>query len=158
MSQEIKELVRMANTDIRGHKTVLIGLSKVYGIGPSLSNALCETLNLDKSTKIGSLDPDQIKEIESAIANLSSKNIPSWAYNRQNDYDSGEDMHITGPKLKLTKEFDIRRMKKIKSYRGVRHMFNLPVRGQRTRGNFRKGSSVGVVKKSSPAKAGGKKK
>jgi small subunit ribosomal protein S13 len=38
-------------------------------------------------------------------------------------------------------------MKKIKSYKGIRHMFNLPVRGQRTKGNFRKGKSVGVVRK-----------
>ena len=42
---------------------------------------------------------------------------------------------------------DVRKMKKIKSYRGIRHMFNLPVRGQRTQGNFRKAGSVGVTKK-----------
>mgnify|MGYP003994385531 CR=1 FL=1 len=43
-----------------------------------------------------------------------------------------------GIDLKLRKEFDIKRLKKIKSYKGVRHNYNLPVRGQRTKANFRK--------------------
>jgi small subunit ribosomal protein S13 len=50
-----------------------------------------------------------------------------------------------GSELDLQKEFDIRRIKKIKSYKGVRHLLGQPVRGQRTRSHFRKkGPSVGV--------------
>jgi len=158
MAQEIKGLVRLANTDILGDKTVLYGLTKIKGIGSNFSNAICEKLSLEKTAKIGSLDDKKIEEMESAITNPSSINIPKWMFNRRFDFETGQDSHITGPKLKLTKEFDIRRMKKIKSYKGVRHMFNLPVRGQRTKGNFRKGASVGVVKKAAPAKAGDKKK
>jgi len=48
----------------------------------------------------------------------------------------------------MQKEFDIKRFRKMKSYRGLRHANKLPVRGQRTRSNFRaKGKTVGVRKK-----------
>ncbi len=147
MAQEIKNLIRLANTDIMGDTTIGYGLAKVYGVGLSFSNAICQVLDLEKTAPIGSLDEARVKEIEGVIADPASKGIPEWMRNRRSDHDTGEDIHITGPKLKLTKEFDLRRMKKIKSYRGVRHMFGLPVRGQRTKGNFRKGKSVGVVKK-----------
>ena len=147
MDQEIKKLVRLANTDIMGDKSVLHGLSKIHGIGLGFSGAICEVLNLDKKSKIGALDPNSIENIEKTIANPQSKNIPPWIYNRKFDIETGKDSHLIGPKLKLTKEFDLRRMKKIKSYKGIRHMFNLTVRGQRTKGNFRKGKSVGVVRK-----------
>jgi len=163
MAQEIKGLVRLANTDIKGEKPVLYGLARIYGLGVNFSNAVCEVLKIDKRTKIGALDEKTIQEIEYVINNPASKNIPKWTYNRRGDYDSGEDMHLTGPKLKLTQEFDVRKMKKIKSYKGIRHMYGLPVRGQRTRGNFRGGVSVGVMKKAittTPAKEekGAKKK
>lgn len=149
----MKKLVRLANTDIMGDKTVLYGLKKVYGVGLGFSNAVCQTLDVNKNEKIGALSDEKIKEIEQTILDPSSKGLPNWLYNRKFDIETGKDIHITGPKLKLTKEFDIRRMKKIKSYRGVRHMHGLPVRGQRTQGNFRRGKIVGVVKrKQQPAK------
>tara|TARA_Y100000310_G_scaffold110664_1_gene109100 strand:- start:3994 stop:4443 length:450 start_codon:yes stop_codon:yes gene_type:complete len=147
MTQEIRKLVRVANTDVMGDKTLLYGLAKIHGIGLGFSGAICEVLNLDKSSQIGALDKGTIENIENTIADPQSKNIPSWLYNRKFDIESGKDIHLIGPKLKLTQEFDLRRMKKIKSYKGIRHMFNLPVRGQRTKGNFRKGKSVGVVRK-----------
>ena len=147
MEHEIKKLVRLANTDIMGDRTVLHGLKKVYGVGLGFSNAVCQKLNVEKTQQIGALPEEKIREIEQAILDPASKGIPSWLYNRKFDLETGNDIHITGPKLKLTKEFDIRRMKKIKSYRGVRHMHGLPLRGQRTQGNFRKGKIVGVVKR-----------
>ncbi len=55
---------------------------------------------------------------------------------------------MTGPELDVTKKFDIQGKIDIKSYKGTRHMFGLPVRGQRTRSSFRKGKIVGVVRKS----------
>jgi small subunit ribosomal protein S13 len=147
MAEQIKNLIRIANTDIVGEKTIPHGLTKIKGIGKAFSDALCEVLNLDKKQKIGSLNEKNVKEIESAINNPKEKNMPTWLYNRKFDYNTGEDKHLTGPTLKLTQDFDLRRMKKIKSYKGIRHMFGLPARGQKTKGNFRKGKSVGVVKK-----------
>ena len=53
-----------------------------------------------------------------------------------------DDLILSNPAHNLGTKF----MKKIKSYRGIRHMFGLPVRGQRTRSNFRpnKGKVQGV--------------
>jgi len=90
----------------------------------------------------------KIKRIEELIIN--PVELPYWLYNRRKDLDSGKDMHILGSDLDLRKEFDIKRLKKIKSYRGLRHMGNLPLRGQRTRSHFRKrgkNKAVGVNKK-----------
>ena len=57
--------------------------------------------------------------------------------------------------LKMAKENDVKRMKTIRCYKGVRHAFNLPVRGQRTKSNFRrnKGKVMGV-KRNPNAKTG----
>jgi small subunit ribosomal protein S13 len=120
------------------------------------SNAVCNILNLDKTKKIGALDEKEVKDIEDLINN--SSKLPKWMLNRRRDYDTGEDLHIVGSKLKLRKEFDIKRLKKIRSYRGMRHAFGLPVRGQRTRGHFRKGRSVGVQKKKIQQQKKGNKK
>ena len=67
--------------------------------------------------------------------------------NRRKDIETGEDRHLVGVDLKFMQEQDIKRMIKIKSYKGVRHMFGLPVRGQRTRSSFRGGRTVGVIRK-----------
>ena len=70
--------------------------------------------------------------------------LPTYILNRRMDMDSGEDKHLLGSDLDLQKEFDIKRLKKIKSYKGYRHMSNLPLRGQRTRSNFRKNRAKGA--------------
>jgi small subunit ribosomal protein S13 len=69
--------------------------------------------------------------------------------NRRMDFETGENKHLNGFDLDLQKEFDIKRLKKIKSYKGYRHMSGLTLRGQRTRGNFRRNKmkSVGIKKK-----------
>lgn len=157
---KIKNIIRVLNTDIEGIVPLDKALRKVHGINFSISNAICKILNFDKHKKVGSLTPEEIKLIEDLIK-TSNKRIPSWLLNRRKDFDTGEDLHLTTTDLKLKKDFDIKRMKKIKCYKGVRHMQGLPVRGQRTKGHFRKGKSVGVTKKSvvkkSAPKAGGKK-
>ena len=69
--------------------------------------------------------------------------------NRRKDIESGETKHLIGSELELQKEFDIKRLKKIRSYRGLRHALGQPVRGQRTRSHFRakKRKAVGVLNK-----------
>jgi len=154
---DIKQIIRVLNTDIDGNKPLFMALKKIKGIGVNFSNIICNILTLDKRRKVGSLSPEEIKKIEALIEN--PKEIPSWALNRRKDYDTGNDLHITTSKLKLTQEFDLKRLKKIKSNRGLRHAWGLPVRGQRTRAHFRKGKSVGVQKKKiQQDKKGGKKK
>ena len=75
---------------------------------------------------------------------LKNTDVPKHLLNRRKDIESPEGKHLLGATLELTKEFDIKRLKKIKSYRGVRHTSGLPVRGQRTRSNFRKNRAKGA--------------
>ena len=70
--------------------------------------------------------------------------------NRKKDFLDGSDKHLITSNLDLAKELDIKRLKKIRSYRGLRHATGRPTRGQRTRSNFRKNrkKGVGIKKKS----------
>ena len=63
------------------------------------------------------------------------------------DLRTGEDLHIIGNRLEITVKRDIDRMKKMKSYKGVRHHMKLKVRGQRTKSTGRHGLVVGVVRR-----------
>jgi small subunit ribosomal protein S13 len=147
MEEKLKYIVRIAATDLEGAKPIGQTLTKIKGINFSLANAICNILPLEKTKKTGSLKEDEIKKIEEVIKEPIKKGIPSWMVNRQKDYDTGEDRHLTSSNLKLRTEFDIKRLRKIKSYKGFRHGVGLPVRGQRTKANFRKGKSLGVKRK-----------
>ena len=57
---------------------------------------------------------------------------------RCEDYETGVDKHLLGTDLDVTQENDIKRLKKIKAYRGIRHIHGQPSRGQRTKSNFRR--------------------
>ena len=73
--------------------------------------------------------------------------IKEFFKNRRLDIETGESTHKIGSDLDITKDFDIRRMKKMRSYKGIRHIQGQPVRGQRTRSHFRvRGKSTGVRK------------
>ena len=142
--QEI--LVRIMSTDIPGNKNIYIRFTKIKGVSFAISNAVCHILKYDKSKKIGDLTKDEIELISDTIKNI---NVPEFMKNRRYDFDSGKSRHLTITELDLSKEFDIKRLKKIKSYKGIRHSYGLPVRGQRTKSHFRrrgKNKVVGVKK------------
>lgn len=136
-----ERIVRILSKDIEGGMTVYSGLTKIKGISWSISNAVCKALNIDKKRKIGSLTEEEIKRISDF---MKAPKIPHFLTNRKKDFETGEDKHLTGVDLDLRKEFDIKRLKKIKSYRGLRHSLGQPVRGQRTKSHFRKNKSKGV--------------
>lgn len=141
-----EKIIRILARDIEGGMKVYAGLAKIKGISWGFSNALCHALKIDKNRKIGSLTQEEIKKISEFVKNPS---LPKFLLNRNFDFKTGEDKHLTGSDLELQKEFDIKRLKQIKSYRGYRHVLGLPSRGQRTRSNFRKnrGKGVGIKKK-----------
>jgi len=147
--KEKERIVRVMSKDIEGGMTIYAGLTKIKGISWAMANALCKTLKMDKKRKIGSLTPTEIEKLSEFVKNPT---FPKHLINRQKDFETGEDKHLTGSNLELQNEFDIKRLKKIKSYRGYRHMAGLPLRGQRTRSNFRKNRSkgVGIKKKKKP--------
>jgi len=143
-----ERVVRLLSEDIEGKTQLYPGLTRIKGVSWSLSNAICKILKFDKTKKIGALTDEELKVITEFIKN---PKVPAHLVNRRADFEAGEDKHLVGSNLDLTKEFDIKRLKKIKSYRGYRHMSGLPLRGQRTRSNFRKNRSkgVGIKKKTS---------
>ncbi len=145
---EFKYLVRIANTDLDGNKPIGTALRKVKGVGFQIANAVCYLAKVEKGKKTGELTDAEIKKLDERIK--SPKELPTWMFNRRKDYETGEDKHIILSDIRFTKDNDVKRLKKIKSYRGSRHTFGLPSRGQRTKSNFRKnkGKVTGVKKKS----------
>jgi small subunit ribosomal protein S13 len=150
--QEIKHLVRIANTDLQGPKQLHVALTKIKGISFMLSNIICNLAKIDKAKKVGTLSDDEVSKIDSIIKEPLKYKIPTWALNRRDDPETSSDMHLLGPDIKFVKENDIKIMKKMKSYKGMRHAGGLPVRGQKTKANFRRNkgrSSLGVKRKKS---------
>jgi len=142
-------IVRILSKDLEGKMAIYVGLTKIKGISWAISNAICKKLGIEKSKKIGSFTDDEIKKINEFMKN---SNFPLNIINRRKDFETGKDMHLIGSDLELKKEFDIKRLKKIKSYRGIRHTFGQPVRGQRTRSHFRSNRRKGAGIKKKGAK------
>jgi len=142
-----ERIVRILSKDIEGKMKVYPGLTKVKGVSWTISNAICILLGIKKTKKIGSLTEEEIKKISDFMKNPP---LPKHVLNRREDFETGEDKHLIGSDLELKKEFDIKRLKKIKSYRGFRHMAGLPLRGQKTKSNFRtnRRKGAGIKKKS----------
>ncbi len=144
------EIIRVYGNDIPGNKQVYTGLTYIKGISWATSNAICRLLNLDKKIKVSELTKEQVDKIE---AFLQKPNFYNFMNNYQRDYETGESKHILTNELDMTREFNIKRMKQIKSYKGMRHALKQPVRGQRTRSHFRTtGIVVGVKKSKGKAK------
>ena len=153
--QELKYFVRIANTDLDGNKPIGHALTKIKGISFMFSNAVLNVSMIEKTKKAGYLSEDQVSRIDDIIKEPSKFGIPQWLFNRKKDPEDGTNKHLLGATLAFIQDNDIKMMKKMKSYKGVRHSLGLPVRGQRTRSNFRrnKGKVMGVKKKEG-AKAG----
>ncbi len=140
-------IVRILQTDIPGKRNVYAGLTKIKGVSFSMSNTICYKLKIDKRKRIQDLDAKELGMISEIVKN---PQVPKFMMNRRLDIDTGADKHLITTELDLRKEFDIKRLKKIRSYRGSRHALGQPTRGQRTKSHFRKGGKnkvVGVRKK-----------
>ena len=150
MADNVKHLVRVCNTDLNGSKPLAYALRKIKGVGFSFANAVCVFAKVDNNKVTGTLSPQEVERLEKAIRSPDALGIPSWMVNRRKDYDTGEDTHLISADLKFQEENDIKMMKKVKSYKGLRHMKRLPVRGQKTKSNFRnkkKKGQLGVQRK-----------
>lgn len=146
---DFKHIVRIVNTDLDGHKPISHALKKIKGVSSIFANSLCLTTNINKTKKAGELSETEVKKINDVLKNPEGAGFPSWMLNRRKDYISGEDKHILTSDLDFVQNNDLRRLMKTKSNRGLRHAAGLPVRGQRTRSNFRrnKGKVQGVKRK-----------
>lgn len=151
VQKEIKTIVRVVNTDLDGDKPLILALTGIKGISHTMSKVVCSISGFDPNTKLKSLTESDIQKIENIIYNPTKFGIPSFLVNRRRDIETGKDLHFVAADLEMTRKFDIQKMINIKSYKGVRHMLGLPVRGQRTRSSFRKGRVVGVIRKAARA-------
>ena len=152
---EFKHLVRIANTDLDGNKPIAFALRKIKGVNFQFANAACAMANVSKSKKAGNLSEEEVKKLDEAVKDPTKHGAPDWMLNRRRNYEDNTNNHLTLGDLDFTKDNDIKIMKKIKSYRGMRHAFGLPVRGQRTKSNFRKNKGkVTGVKRKTGVKAG----
>lgn len=124
--------MRILGINIPNNKHLDIGLTSLYGIGLSRARTILKEVDIDPTIKADTLTVDQENAIRKII----------------------ETMSIEGT-LKREISANIKRLKDIKAYRGVRHMRRLPVKGQRTktnsrtvRGNVRKTMASGRRKES----------
>ncbi len=147
-----KYLVRIAQTDLDGNKKIMYALRKVKGINIMFSNLVCNISGINPEKKAGNLNDAEVKRLEEIIFNPTKFGAPDWMLNRRNDPETGETKHLLTNDLRFVQETDIKLQRKIKSYRGMRHSYGLPVRGQRTKSNFRTskrrgGKALGVQRK-----------
>lgn len=146
---DFRHIVRVGNTDLAGEKPLYLALQKIKGIGENFARVICVLASLDYLQKTGNLTDAHVKSIEAILEKPRDSGVPTHLLNRQNDYETGQDTHLYLADLDYQKDQDIKRQKKIKSYRGLRHQWRLPLRGQRTQSNFRpnKGKGTAVKKK-----------
>ena len=107
-------MARIAGINIPTDKHIVIGLQSIFGIGQTRSKLICETLKLDPSTKVSELTEDQLESIRVEVTK----------YEVEGD-------------LRREVAMNIKRLRDLGCYRGIRHRKSLPLRGQRTKTNAR---------------------
>ena len=107
-------MARIAGINIPTDKHIVIGLQSIFGIGKTRSKLICETLKLEPSTKVSELTEDQLESIRAAVSK----------YEVEGD-------------LRREVSMNIKRLRDLGCYRGIRHRKSLPLRGQRTKTNAR---------------------
>jgi small subunit ribosomal protein S13 len=121
---------RIKGIDIPTEKRIEVSLTYIFGVGPSLSKKILDAAKVNYDTRAKDITDEEIARINNAIVEL---NLP-----------------VEGEMHRIVNQ-NIRRLKEIKCYRGLRHHLGLPTRGQNTRTNSRtrkgKRKTVGGQKK-----------
>ena len=146
-SPSFRLLIRMIGTSIDGNKPVEYGLAQIKGVGIRFSQAVVRIAGIDPRRRMGELSESECDSLEKIIKNPIDNGIPGWMVNRQKDIRTGTHRHISGTDLDLVLKVDIDRMKRTRSWKGMRHQLGLKVRGQRTRCTGRKGLTVGYYRR-----------
>ena len=145
--KQLRHVVNLASTDLSGDKKLIDALRKIKGVSFMYAHAVLKVSDFDEEMKTGYLTKEEALKIEEIIKNPLKYGIPSWMINRQKDYETGEDMHLIGANQAYVVDNDIKRLKKIRSLRGMRHAAGLPVRGQNVKSNFRRSKSANAKRK-----------
>jgi small subunit ribosomal protein S13 len=153
--KRLLNVVRLGETNLDGNRKVSSAILEIPGISFSFSRIIADISGLGER-KVSELKENELQKLEDIMDHPEKYKIPSWMYNRRKAVEKGSVAHMTTSQLELSQRGDIDREKKIRSYRGVRHMLGQPVRGQRTRSSFRSGGTVGVQRKAAKAAAAAK--
>lgn len=150
-TSEFQNLLRIISTSVEGHRTLAFGLSKIRGVGRRLARVIVEIASrtdptIDPRMRTGMLTEAQQELLVNIIREPVKHGVPHWMVNRQKDLRTGENRHISGTDLELMTKLDVDRMKRTRSWKGIRHMYGLKVRGQRTRTTGRHGLVVGFYR------------
>lgn len=108
-------MARIANVNVPNEKRVVIGLSYIYGIGATTAAKILAEVKIDENVRVKDLTEEQLQILRDYIAKK---------YRVEGD-------------LRREVLLNIKRLKEISAYRGIRHTKSLPVRGQRTKTNSR---------------------
>ncbi len=108
-------MARIAGVNLPREKRLEVGLTYIFGIGPSTSRQVCSELGISPETKVRDLTDEEITRLR--------------------EYIDGN-LQVEGD-LRRERSQSIKRLGEIGAYRGVRHRRNLPVNGQRTKTNAR---------------------
>ncbi|MFH0922970.1 MAG: 30S ribosomal protein S13, partial [Candidatus Micrarchaeota archaeon] len=150
-SKDFRGIVRLAGRDIDGHYLVKDAIRRLKGIGHNLGVTLVKLIEKELGIKsvelIGNLSEDQLAQIEALVKTPGSHGVFSFMLNRQNDVESGKDLHLVSTDLTFMIKQDVDRERETRSWRGWRRSIGQKVRGQRSRNTGRTGMTVGVLKK-----------
>jgi small subunit ribosomal protein S13 len=142
-----RDIVRLVDVDLDGTLPIHKALLKVKGIGPNFARMVeikfLEESGLSGDILLGNVPEDKLPLLEDIIYHPVKHGIPAWAVNTRKDLATGEDKHIVGVDLEVKEREILKREADLGSYRGLRRMWGLKVRGQRTK-------STGRVNKISP--------
>jgi len=142
---DFKYIVRLSNTDVDGEKNLIYGLTSIKGIGMKIAMLVAKESGIDVNKKIGNLSDKEIEILQKEIDEIENK-APTWMLNHRKDLETGEDIHLIGSDIDMRLRDEINILKKIRSYKGIRHERGLRARGQRTKANNRSGLTLGVSK------------
>jgi len=109
-------MARIVGVDIPRNKKVNFSLRYIHGIGKATAKSLCDKANIDLNLRVQDLTEEQIVSIRNAITELG---------------------YLVEGELRSSNAMNIKRLKDIGTYRGLRHRRGLPVNGQRTKTNAR---------------------
>lgn len=127
-------MVRIAGINLDMNKRIIIALQGIYGIGSTTAGKIVATCNLQGNPKTKDLTDEEVDRLRTFI----DKNLTVE----------------TDAKIQITR--NIKRLRDISAYRGLRHAAKLPVRGQRTKTNARTRKGVKVTMGSGRKKASAK--
>ncbi len=135
---DFKYIVRIAGHDLRGEYFVVNALARIKGVGLRLSHIICNKAEVPINVRIGFLTNEELEKIDTIINNPIDFGLPPYLVNRPKDVVTGENIHVHANDLAIALKDDLDRMKKMRSYKVIRHQLGLRVRGQRTRTTGRK--------------------